>query len=66
MKDKGQPKEVAEGVLWGGFKGEHNLAHPYYILQDEEYTFEKDELFVADILKKFVRKRIRLTVEEIR
>ncbi len=58
-------KETAEGVLWGGFKGEHDLKHPYYILRDEKHTFELDELFVADILKKFVRKRIRLTVEEL-
>ena len=65
MSKKKVRKAIAEGVLWGGYKGEHNLKYPYYILRDEKHTFELDELFVADILKKFVRKRSRLTVEEL-
>jgi len=65
MKDKGE-KVTVEGVLWGGFEGEHNLKYPYYILPPKEDALEEDAIFVADIIKKFMRKKIRLTVEEIR
>ncbi len=59
------PKVVLEGTLWGGYKTENDLRYPYYILPDEIHTFEKDEIFVADKLSKFARKRIRITIEEI-
>ena len=58
-------KETVEGILWGGFKGEHNLEHPYYVLPPKQDALTEDAVFVADILRKFARKRVRITVEEI-
>jgi hypothetical protein len=58
-------KVIAEGVLWGGFKGENNLKYPYYILPPKKDALEKDAIFVADMLKTFARKRIRITIEQV-
>ena len=54
------------GLLWGGFKSECNKEHCQHIIPI--YLIKKcgaDGIYFCKILKKFLGKQIKLTIEEI-
>ncbi len=53
-------KKIVTGKVWSGFIGEYKHP-PVYIIPAPN----KDGIFVSDILKKFLRKEVRMTLEEL-
>ncbi len=53
-----------KGKVWTGFIGECNKRCPCYLLLDYPNP-ELDAIFICDVLRKFVRKEVRITIEPI-
>lgn len=53
-------KKIVEGIVWAGFTGEYKKSPIYIIPKPDD-----DGIFVDDILKGFVRRKVRLTIEEV-
>ena len=59
MKDKKKRKSL-EGKVWSGFIGECKDKCPCYLLRPK-----MEAIFICDILRKFARKKVRITIQEL-
>jgi len=55
-------KKVLKGKVWGGYIGEYKKPPVYIIVSP---GIEGDTVFVSDLFKKFMRKKVRITIEEL-
>ena len=53
-------KKVIQGKVWTGFTGECGDRCPCYLLRPKV-----EAVFMCNILKKFVRKRVQITIKEL-
>ncbi len=51
-----------KGVIYGGFKGECGKRNPWYIIPKPG----EDGIFICDILKKYVRKKVEITIKVVK
>ncbi len=62
-------KEVIEGRVWSGYIGEckNDMRCPLFIIQNPDDFEEEEEnaIFVCAVLKKFAKKKIRITIQEM-
>jgi len=54
--------KVLKGKVWGGYIGEYKKPPVYIIVSP---GIEGDTVFVSDLFKKFMRKKVRITIEEL-
>lgn len=57
-------KKVYKGLVWSGFVGEYKHP-PIYIIPPSDEAME-DGIFVSDIFRKFLKKKVRITIEVIK
>ncbi len=57
-------KKTIIGKVWTGFVGEYKKS-PVYIIK-EPYGAEAETVFLADLLRPFWAKKVRITIEEIK
>lgn len=56
-------KKVLTGKVWSGYIGEYKHP-PVYIITDVEVDGE-DAVFVSGLFREFMRKEVKITIEEI-
>jgi len=54
-------KKRIQGKIWSGFISECKDRCPCYLLRPYN-----EAVFICDVLKKFAKKRVRITIEEIK
>jgi len=60
MSGKKGRKKIIRGLVWSGFIGEYKKPPIYIIPKPGD-----DGIFIDDVLRKFVTKKVRITIEEI-
>jgi hypothetical protein len=60
---KNKIKKIIKRIIWSGFIGEYKKP-PIYIIQ-KPYDQAADGIFINDILRRFLKKKVEITIKEI-
>jgi hypothetical protein len=60
---KNKIKKTIKGIVWSGFIGEYKKP-PIYIIQ-KPYDQTADGIFIDDILRRFLKKKVEITIKKI-
>lgn len=56
--------KILKGRVWSGFAGEYKKP-PVYIITKLGINSNGEEVFIDDVLKKFIMKDVKITIEEV-